>query len=173
MIDINGLREYNGLIKVRSIEELQDLINFCIKEINPEDRELTEDEVDDLSEIIDKRGFIFIDFSEDFYMLEDRDIVYELYQEGFITYINYSDIIWETNVYNFVDFIQKAPSGLYETNLGYVTLIVDKKDYGLIICKDEEYPEEASEFLSEIFSIQEMFEMNFELIERGKHFENR
>lgn len=172
MIDINGLKEYRGLIKVKNIEELQDLAKFYIKEINSEDREMTEDEIDVISKKINKWGFAFIDFDEDVYTLEDRDIVCELYDEDAIACINYSDIIWETDVYNFVDFVQNAPSGLYETNLGYVTLIVDKKDYGLIICKDKEYPEEASEFLSEIFSIQEMFEMSFELIERGKHFEN-
>lgn len=171
MIDINGLKKYKGFIKVKSIEELQDLVDFCIKEINPEDRELTEDEIRGSSKVIERFGFMFMDFSEEFYTLEDRRGVYELYDEGVISYINYDDIIWETGVYNFADFVQEAPNGLYEANLGYVTLIVDKKYNGIIICKDKEYPEEESQFLSDIFSIQEMFDMSFELIGEGEHFE--
>lgn len=171
MIDIIGLKKYKGFIKVKSIEELQDLVSFCIKEINPEDRELTEDEIRDVSKVIEIFGFVFIDFGEDFYMLEDRQGVYELYNEGVIAYIDYDDIIWEIDVYNFADFVQEAPNGLYETNLGYVTLIIDKKYNGIIICKDKEYMEEPSQFLSDIFSIQEMFEMSFELIGEGEHFE--
>lgn len=171
MIDINGLKEYRGLIKVKSIEELQDLVKFYIKEINPEDREMTEDEIDIISKKINKWGFAFIDFDEDVYTLEDRDIVCELYDEDAIACINYSDIIWETDVYNFADFVQNAPNGLYEANLGYVTLIVDKREGGLITCKDIEYPEEEKQFLSDIFSIQEMFDMSFELTREGEHFE--
>ena len=171
MIDINGLKKYKGFIKVKSMEELQDLVDFCIKEVNPEDRELTEDEIKGSSKLIETWGFMFIDFSGEFYTLEDRYIVYELYDEGVIAYINYDDIIWETDVYNFADFVQETPNGLYEANLGYVTLLVDKRKDGLILCKDEEYPEEETQFLSDIFSIQEMFDMNFELIGEGEHFE--
>ncbi|MGM9544916.1 MAG: hypothetical protein ACI3T9_07995 [Romboutsia timonensis] len=172
MIDINELKVYKGLIKVESIEELQDLVNFYIKEINPEDRELTEDEINAILKRIDEWGFAFIEFNENVYMLEDRDIIYELYYENAIAYISYNDIIWETDVYNFADFIQKAPSGLYEANIGYVTLIVDKGNGGLIKCKDKEYMEEMSQFLSDIFCIQEMFEMSFELIGKDEHFED-
>ena len=171
MIDIIGLKKYKGLIKVKSMEELQDLVDFCIKEVNPEDRELTEDEIRGSSKVIEKWGFMFIDFSEEFYTLEDRDIAYELYDEGVIAYIDYDDIIWEIDVYNFADFVQEAPNGLYEANLGYVTLIVDKRKDGLIACKDKEYPEEETQFLSDIFSIQEMFDMSFELIREGGHLE--
>ena len=171
MIDIIGLKKYKGLIKVKSIEELQDLVDFCMKEINPEDRELTEDEINSSSEIIERFGFMFMNFSEEFYMLEDRRGVYELYDEGIISYIDYDDIIWEIDVYNFADFVQEAPNGLYEANLGYVTLIVDKRKDGLILCKDKEYPEEETEFLSDIFSIQELFDMSFELIGEGEHLE--
>ena len=171
MVDINKLRKYRGLIKVKSIEELQDLVKFYIKEINPEDRELLEDEIDIESEKIDKWGFTFINFDEDVYTLEDREIVYKLYKyDTIITCINYNDIIWETNVYNFADFVQKAPNGLYEANIGYLTLVVDKDRY--IKFKDKEYMEEQSEFLSDVFSVQEMFEMNFELIRKGEHFED-
>lgn len=173
MIDINELKEYRGLIKVESIEELQDLVKFYIKEINPEDREMTEDEIDVISKKLNKWGFVFIDFAEDVYTLEDRDIVCELYDEDAIACINYSDIVWETNVYNFVNFILKAPEGLYEANIGYLRLVVDKKYNGYIKFKDKEYMEEPSEFLSDVFSIQEMFEMSFELVGRGEHFENQ
>lgn len=172
MIDINELKEYRGLIKVESIEELQDLAKFYLKEINPEDRELSEEEIDVMLERIDKYGFVFIDFGENIYMLEDRGIVYELYEDDAIACINYSDIIWETNVYNFTDFVQKAPNGLYETNIGYLILVVDKTNNGYIKFKDKEYMEEPSEFLSDVFSVQEMFEMNFELIRKGEHFED-
>lgn len=171
MVDINELREYRGLIKVKSIEELQDLVKFFIKEINPEDREMSEEEINIMLKRLNKWGYAFIDFNIHVYALEDRSEVYELYDEGIIACINYSDIIWETDVYNFTDFVQKAPNGLYETNLGYVTLIIDKKYNGIIICKDKEYMEEPSQFLSDIFSIQEMFEMSFELIGEGEHFE--
>ena len=172
MVDINELKEYRGLIKVKSIEELQDLERFYLKEINPEDRELSEEEIDIMLKRVDKWGYAFIDFDDDIYMLEDRDEVYELYDEDIIACINYSDIIWETNVYDFASFILKAPYGLYETNIGYLTLVVDKGKDGLIKYKDKEYMEEESEFLSDVFSIQEMIEMNFELIRRGEHFEN-
>ena len=171
MIDIIGLKKYKGFIKVKSIEELQDLVDFCIKEVNPEDRELTEDEINSSSKIIERYGFMFIDFSKEFYMLEDRRVIYDLYDEGIISYIDYDDIIWEIDVYNFADFVQEAPNGLYEANLGYVTLMVDKREDGLILCKDEEYPEEETQFLSDIFSIQEMFDMSFELIREGEHLE--
>ncbi len=171
MIDIIGLKKYEGFIKVKSIEELQDLVDFCIKEVNPEDRELTEDEIKDVSKIIETWGFIFMDFSGEFYTLEDRDTAYELYDKGVIAYIDYDDIIWEIDVYNFADFVQEAPNGLYEANLGYVTLIVDKRKDGLILCKDKEYPEEETQFLSDIFSIQEMFDMSFELMGEGEHLE--
>lgn len=170
MIDINELKEHKGLIKVKSIEELQDLVKFYIKEINPEDREMTEDEIDVISKKLNKWGFAFIDFDEDVYTLEDRDIVYELYDEDAIACINYSDIIWETDVYNFADFVQEAPDGLYEANIGYLTLVVDKKYNGYIKFKDKEYMEEPSEFLSDVFSIREMFDMSFELIGKGEHF---
>lgn len=170
MIDINELKEYRGLIKVESIEELQDLSNFFIKEINPDDRKLLETEIDAVLERIDNCGFAFIDFGENIYILEDREFVYELHEEGAIACINYSDIVWETNVYNFTDFVQKAPNGLYETNIGYLMLVVDKDRY--IKFKDKEYMEEPSEFLSDVFSVQEMFEMNFELIRKGEHFED-
>lgn len=172
MIDINELKEYRGLIKVESIEELQDLAKFYLKEVNPEDRELSEEEIDIMLERIDKWGFVFVDFGENIYMLEDRGIVYELYEDNAIACINYSDIIWETNVYNFTDFVQKAPNGLYETNIGYLILVVDKTNNGYIKFKDKEYMEEQSEFLSDVFSVQEMFEMNFELIRKGEHFED-
>ena len=172
MIDINELREHKGLIRVESIEELQDLARFFIKEVNPEDRELSEEEIDFMLERIDNYGFAFIDFGENIYMLEDRDIVYELYEDDAIAYINYNDIIWETNVYNFTDFVQEAPNGLYEANIGYLTLVVDKQNNGYIKFKDKEYMEEPNEFLSDVFSIQEMFEMSFELIGKGEHFEN-
>ena len=172
MIDINGLKKYKGFIKVKSMEELQDLVDFCIKEVNPEDRELTEDEIRGSSKVIETWGFMFIDFSEEFYTLEDRRDVYELYDEGVIAHISYDDIIWETGVYNFTDFVQEAPNGLYEANLGYVKLIVDKRNDRLILCKDKEYPEEEKQFLSDIFSIQEMFDMSFELIGEGEHFEH-
>lgn len=170
MININELKEYRGLIKVESIEELQDLSNFFIKEINPDDRKLLETEIDAVLERIDNCGFTFINFGENIYMLEDREFVYELHEEGAIACINYSDIVWETNVYNFTDFVQKAPNGLYETNIGYLMLVVDKDRY--IKFKDKEYMEEPSEFLSDVFSVQEMFEMNFELIRKGEHFED-
>lgn len=104
-------------------------------------------------------------------MLEDRRVIYDLYNEGIISYIDYDDIIWEIDVYNFADFVQEAPYGLYEANLGYVTLMVDKRKDGLILCKDEEYPEEETQFLSDIFSIQEMFDMSFELMGEGEHLE--
>lgn len=171
MIDINELKEYKGLIKVESIEELQDLVKFYIKEINPEDRELLEDEIDIETKKIDEWGFTFIDFHENVYLLEDRDIVYGLYDEDAIACINYSDIIWETGVYNFTDFVQNAPNGLYEANIGYLTLVVDKQNNGYIKFKDKEYMEEPNEFLSDVFSIQEMFEMSFELVGKGEHFE--
>ena len=171
MIDIIGLKKYKGFIKVKSMEELQDLVDFCIKEVNPEDRELTEDEIKGISKIFETWGFMFIDFSKEFYMLEDRRVVYELYDEGIISYIDYDDIIWEIDVYNFADFVQEAPNGLYEANLGYVTLLVDKRKGGFILCKDKEYPEEETEFLSDIFSIQELFDMSFELIGEGEHLE--
>lgn len=172
MIDIIGLKKYKGFIKVKSMEELQDLADFCIKEVNPEDRKLTEEEITSASKIIKTYGFMFIDFSEEFYMLEDRRVIYDLYDEGIISYIDYDDIIWEIDVYNFADFVQEAPDGLYEANLGYVTLIVDKRKDGLILCKDKEYPEEETQFLSDIFSIQEMFDMSFELMGEGEHLED-
>lgn len=172
MIDIIGLKKYKGFIKVKSIEELQDLVDFCIKEVNPEDRELTEDEINSSSKIIERYGFMFIDFNKEFYMLEDRRVIYDLYDEGIISYIDYDDIIWEIDVYNFADFVQEAPNGLYEANLGYVTLMVDKRKDGLILCKDKEYPEEETQFLSDIFSIQEMFDMSFELMGEGEHLED-
>lgn len=173
MVDINKLREYRGLIKVRSIEELQDLVKFYLKEINPEDRELLENEIDIETKKIDNYGFTFIYFDEDVYTLEDRYIVYELCNEDdIINCINYSDIVWETNVYNFVDFIQEAPNGLYEVDImGYVTLVIDK-DGVEIKCKDKEYMEETSQFLSDIFLIQEMSKMSFELIGKDEHFES-
>lgn len=171
MIDIIGLKKYKGFIKVKSVEELQDLADFCIKEVNSEDRELTEEEITGASKVIETYGFMFIDFSGEFYMLEDRRVIYDLYNEGIISYIDYDDIIWEIDVYNFADFVQEAPYGLYEANLGYVTLMVDKRKDGLILCKDEEYPEEETQFLSDIFSIQEMFDMSFELMGEGEHLE--
>lgn len=173
MVDINKLREYRGLIKVKSIEELQDLVKFFIKEINPEDRELLEDEIDIELEKIDKWGFTFINFDEDVYTLEDREIVYKLYKyDTIIACINYNDIVWETSVYNFINFIQEAPNGLYEVDImGYVTLIVDKNNIE-IRCKDKEYMEEKSQLLSDIFLIQEMSEMSFELIGKDEHFDN-
>ena len=173
MVDINELREYRGLIRVKSTEELQDLVKFYLKEINPEDRELEEDEIDAMLKRFDEYGCAFIDFNKNVYMLEDREFVYELHEEGAIACINYSDIIWETNVYNFADFVQEAPDGLYEANIGYLTLVVDKGKGRFIKFKDKEYMEEQSEFLSDVFSIQEMFEMNFELVGKGEHFENQ
>lgn len=172
MIDIIGLKKYKGFIKVKSMEELQDLVDFCTKEVNPEDRKLTEDEITGASKVIKTYGFMFIDFSGEFYMIEDRRVIYNLYNEGIISYIDYDDIIWEIDVYNFADFVQEAPNGLYEANLGYVTLIVDKRKDGLILCKDKEYPEEETQFLSDIFSIQEMFDMSFELMGEGEHLED-
>ena len=172
MIDIIGLKKYKGLIKVKSMEELQDLVDFCIKEVNPEDRELTEDEIKGMLKIFETWGFMFIDFSKEFYMLENRRVVYELYDEGIISYIDYDDIIWEIDVYNFADFVQEAPYGLYEVDImGYVTLIVDKNNIE-IRCKDKEYMEEASQLLSDIFLIQEMSKMSFELIGKDEHFDN-
>ena len=150
---------------------LQELKCVNIKEVNPEDRELTEDEIKGVSKIFETFGFMFMDFSGEFYTLEDRGAVYELYDEGVIAYIDYDDIIWEIDVYNFADFVQEAPYGLYEANLGYVTLMVDKRKDGLILCKDEEYPEEETQFLSDIFSIQELFDMSFELMGEGEHLE--
>lgn len=94
MINIDELREYRGLIKVKSIEELQDLVKFYIKEINTEDRELLEYEVDIESKKIDKYGFTFIYFDKDFYMLNDEEPYTE---DVIIACIDYSDIIWETN----------------------------------------------------------------------------
>ena len=115
---------------------------------------------------------MFIDFSKEFYMLENRRVVYELYDEGIISYIDYDDIIWEIDVYNFADFVQEAPYGLYEVDImGYVTLIVDKNNIE-IRCKDKEYMEEASQLLSDIFLIQEMSKMSFELIGKDEHFDN-
>ena len=99
MIDIIGLKKYKGFIKVKSMEELQDLVDFCIKEVNPEDRELTEDEIKGISKIFETWGFMFIDFSKEFYMLEDRCVVYELYDEGIISYIHLFPKLYRHNLY--------------------------------------------------------------------------